>query len=96
MSVWCVTRLPTGRSGPPSKNLMARIAGLHRGERWAGWRKEPFTTDGSSQVVVYEKNSANGARSTHGHAGRSCACSPTDGSLDRLTVGDALRCAATV
>jgi hypothetical protein len=44
---------------PAELDLMARIAGLHRRERWAGWRKEPFTTDSSSQVVVYEKNSAN-------------------------------------
>jgi len=37
-------------------DLMARIAGLRRCARWAGWDKEPFTSDSTSQVTVYQKH----------------------------------------
>ena len=42
---------------PAELDLMARLAGLIRRERWAGWNKEPFTSDSTTQVVVYEKDS---------------------------------------
>ena len=34
---------------------MARLAGLQLRDRWAGWRREPFTNASPAQVVVYEK-----------------------------------------
>ena len=40
---------------PSELDLMARIAGFRRFSRWAGWIKEPFTSDSTSQVVVYQK-----------------------------------------
>jgi hypothetical protein len=40
---------------PSELDLMARIAGLRLRDRWAGWDRSPFTSDSSSQVVVYEK-----------------------------------------
>lgn len=40
---------------PTELDLMARIAGLHRRNRWAGWSKEPFTSNSTSQVAVYQK-----------------------------------------
>jgi SAM-dependent methyltransferase len=40
---------------PAELDLMARLAGLRRRDRWAGWDRSPFTTESVSQVVVYEK-----------------------------------------
>lgn len=40
---------------PSELDLMARIAGLRLRERWAGWDRAPFTSDSTSQVVVFEK-----------------------------------------
>jgi SAM-dependent methyltransferase len=40
---------------PPELDLMARLAGLRRRERWASWRKEPFTSSSRHHVSVYEK-----------------------------------------
>jgi SAM-dependent methyltransferase len=40
---------------PAELDLMARIAGLGLQDRWAGWRREPFTSLSRSHVSVYEK-----------------------------------------
>ena len=40
---------------PAELDLMARIAGLRLQHRWAGWRREPFTSLSRSHVSVYEK-----------------------------------------
>jgi SAM-dependent methyltransferase len=40
---------------PAELDLMARIAGLRFYERWAGWNREPFTTDSRSHVSVWQK-----------------------------------------
>jgi SAM-dependent methyltransferase len=40
---------------PAELDLMARIAGLRRRERWGGWRREPFTSDSALHVSVWEK-----------------------------------------
>jgi hypothetical protein len=41
---------------PSELDLMARVAGLRRRDRWADWRHAPFTPDSESQVVVYERS----------------------------------------
>jgi SAM-dependent methyltransferase len=41
---------------PSELVLMGRVAGLRLAERWAGWRKEPFTATSTSQVAVFEKS----------------------------------------
>lgn len=38
---------------PSELDLMAKVAGLERRERWAGWRGEPFTGESGSFVTVY-------------------------------------------
>jgi SAM-dependent methyltransferase len=38
---------------PSELDLMARIAGLHLKERWAGWNREPFTSTSGKHVSVY-------------------------------------------
>ena len=40
---------------PSELDLMARLAGLRLRDRWATWTKEPFTSDSTSQVAVFEK-----------------------------------------
>jgi SAM-dependent methyltransferase len=40
---------------PAELDLMARIAGLTLRDRWAGWRREPFTALSGSHVSVYKK-----------------------------------------
>lgn len=40
---------------PSELDLMARLAGMTRRERWSGWRGEPFTSDSTGHVSVWEK-----------------------------------------
>jgi SAM-dependent methyltransferase len=40
---------------PAELDLMARIAGMTLAERWAGWRREPFTALSRAHVSVWEK-----------------------------------------
>jgi SAM-dependent methyltransferase len=40
---------------PAELDLMARLAGLRLRERWAGWAREPFTSESGSHVSVWEK-----------------------------------------
>ena len=36
-------------------DLMARLAGMTLRERWAGWKREPFTSDSDTHVSVWQK-----------------------------------------
>ncbi len=40
---------------PSELDLMGRVAGLRLQHRWAGWNREPFTSESASQVAVFEK-----------------------------------------
>jgi hypothetical protein len=40
---------------PAELDLMAQLAGLRLRERWAGWRREPFTAETREHVSVWEK-----------------------------------------
>jgi SAM-dependent methyltransferase len=40
---------------PSELDLMAQIGGLRLSDRWAGWNREPFTTDSRSHVSVWQK-----------------------------------------
>ncbi len=40
---------------PAELDLMARIAGLHRVDRWEDWRRRPFTGDSPQHVSVWRK-----------------------------------------
>ena len=40
---------------PSELDLMARIAGMTLRERWAGWKREPFTSESTKHVSVWEK-----------------------------------------
>ena len=40
---------------PSELDLMARLAGLRLRERWADWRRSPFTSESEWHVSVYER-----------------------------------------
>jgi SAM-dependent methyltransferase len=40
---------------PSELDLMARLAGMRLRERWAGWKREPFTSESEGHVSVWEK-----------------------------------------
>jgi SAM-dependent methyltransferase len=40
---------------PAELDLMARLAGMRLRGRWAGWTREPFTSDSHQHVSVWEK-----------------------------------------
>ena len=40
---------------PAELDLMAQLAGLRLRDRWAGWNREPFTTDSRSHVSIWQK-----------------------------------------
>jgi len=42
---------------PAELDLMARIAGMSRRERWSGWKREPFTAESRKHVSVWQKTS---------------------------------------
>jgi SAM-dependent methyltransferase len=50
--------LPMRYVWPAELDLMARLAGMTLRERWAGWRRQPFTGDSDSHVSVWEKPAA--------------------------------------
>ena len=40
---------------PSELDLMARLAGLTLRERWSSWTREPFTSESTEHVSVWEK-----------------------------------------
>ena len=39
----------------PVVELMAQLAGMRLRSRWGGWRREPFTSESTKHVSVWEK-----------------------------------------
>ena len=50
-----VVSVPFRYVWPAELDLMARLAGMTLRERWSGWRREPFTSDSTRHVSVWEK-----------------------------------------
>jgi SAM-dependent methyltransferase len=40
---------------PSELDLMAQLAGMRLRERWGGWKREPFTSDSTKHISVWEK-----------------------------------------
>jgi SAM-dependent methyltransferase len=40
---------------PAELDLMARLAGMTLRERWSGWKREPFTSESTKHVSVWQK-----------------------------------------
>ena len=41
---------------PSELDLMARLAGMSLRERWGSWQREPYTSDSTTHVSVWEKS----------------------------------------
>jgi SAM-dependent methyltransferase len=52
---WRFSSMPFRYVWPAELDLMAQLAGLRLKERWAGWRREPFTSESRGHVSVWEK-----------------------------------------
>ena len=52
---WELVSMPFRYVWPAELDLMAELAGMRLRERWAGWRREPFTSESTSHVCVWEK-----------------------------------------
>jgi hypothetical protein len=52
LEVWSI---PFRYVWPAELDLMARLAGLKLRERWSGWKRQPFTSESTSHVSVWEK-----------------------------------------
>jgi SAM-dependent methyltransferase len=49
------TTIPFRYVWPAELDLMAQLAGLRLRERWAGWRREPFTNESRQHVSIWDK-----------------------------------------
>jgi SAM-dependent methyltransferase len=47
--------VPFRYAWPSELDLMAQLAGMELRERWSGWKQEPFTSDSTKHVSVWEK-----------------------------------------
>ena len=47
--------MPFRYAWPAEFDLMAKIAGMTLRDRWAGWRREPFTGESTMHVSVWQK-----------------------------------------
>ena len=52
---WGRRSIPFRSVWPSELDVMARLAGMTLRERWAGWEGEPFTSDSTEHVSVWEK-----------------------------------------
>ncbi|CAN5528102.1 MAG: class I SAM-dependent DNA methyltransferase [Acidimicrobiia bacterium] len=52
---WERFSVPFRYAWPAELDLMAQLAGMRLRERWAGWKREPFTSDSRKHVSVWEK-----------------------------------------
>jgi SAM-dependent methyltransferase len=50
-----VVSVPFRYVWPSELDLMARLGGMTLRERWSGWKREPFTSDSTKHVSVWEK-----------------------------------------
>jgi len=47
--------IPFRYAWPSELDLMAQLAGMRLRSRWGGWRREPFTSESTKHVSVWEK-----------------------------------------
>jgi len=53
---WERLSMPFRAAAPGELDLMARLAGMRLRERWSGWKREPFTSESTKHVSVWEKS----------------------------------------
>jgi SAM-dependent methyltransferase len=64
-----VASVPFRYVWPSELDLMARMAGMTLRERSSGWKREPFTSDSTKHVSVWEKRAVGGDDPLSGVAG---------------------------
>ena len=47
--------IPFRYAWPAELDLMAQMAGMRLRDRWAGWKREPFTSDSRQHVSIWAK-----------------------------------------
>ena len=52
---WSQLSVPFRYVWPAELDLMARMAGMSLRERWSSWTREPFTSDSTQHISVWEK-----------------------------------------
>jgi SAM-dependent methyltransferase len=52
---WELRSIPFRYVWPAELDLMARLAGMTLRERWANWRRAPFTSQSTQHVSIWEK-----------------------------------------
>ena len=52
--------VPFRYAWPSELDLMAELAGMRLRDRWSGWNREPFTSESTKHVSVWEKPAAAG------------------------------------
>ncbi len=52
---WERVSMPFRSVSPAELDLMARLAGTRLRERWSGWKRDPFTSESTKHVSVWEK-----------------------------------------
>jgi hypothetical protein len=52
---WQLVSMPFRSVTPAELDLMARLAGMTLRERWSGWQREPFTSESTKHVSVWQK-----------------------------------------
>jgi SAM-dependent methyltransferase len=55
---WEAASTPFRYVWPAELDLMARLAGMTLRERWSGWKREPFTSESTKHVSVWEKTTS--------------------------------------
>jgi SAM-dependent methyltransferase len=58
-----VVSMPFRYVWPSELDLMARLAGMTLRGRWSGWKREPFTSESTKHVSVWEKTASASERS---------------------------------
>lgn len=59
--------IPFRYAWPSELDLMARLAGMTLVERWAGWHREPFTSESSKHVSVWKMDNVKASESRTPH-----------------------------
>ena len=53
---WKRISMPFRSVSPAELDLMARLAGMKRRERWADWDRSPFTAESTKHISVWQKS----------------------------------------
>jgi SAM-dependent methyltransferase len=48
--------IPFRYTWPAELDLMAELAGMRLRERWSGWKREPFTSESTKHISVWERD----------------------------------------